>query len=90
VGAYGVDPAVADIELERSYTGVGLDGHKLMSYNLLIVQVFADTADAVSCHFAFAAVTVEDTHFRIGTGRFFNKDNTAATDTVVSVADGNG
>ena len=54
------------------------------------MTILRHAADAVARHAALAAVAVEDAHFGVGDGGFFNQHDAVAADAAVPVADADG
>ena len=55
------------------------------AHHIVVVQVFADTADAVAAHFSLGAVGVEHAHFCVCNIRGADQDDAVAADAEVMV-----
>ena len=56
------------------------------STDVVVIQVFCDTACGISCHLTFRAVLIEESHACIGFVRFSDKYKGVCTDSVAAVA----
>ena len=59
----------------------------LNAANVVVVDVFSDSADCVSCKAALSSVKIEEAHLRICLVGFFDENERVSTDSCFSVAE---
>ena len=91
IHADGLHPAVLNVEFEPFDAGKRIDRDRRPSvYHVVVVQVFADAADAVSAHPALRAVRVENPHLRVRPVGWRYQDDTVAADAEMRLAQPDG
>ena len=84
------DPALRHMQVQSPNPGQGLDGQAGLLGVALVKHIFAHAADAVAAHFSFAAVGVEDAHFKVGDPGGQNPDHAVGPGAEVPVRKPNG
>ncbi len=90
VDADAFHPPAVDLEIEGEDAASCLDRQLLFRGNTMVEKVLGDAANAVAAHFAFRAVGVEHSHFRVGAFGRHDHDEAVAADARMAVAHGEG
>jgi hypothetical protein len=78
------DLAVLEKQLKLFDTAESFNRNFIFIDHIIVIKVFSYASYSVAAHFAFAAVKIEHTHFRVGSIGRTNQNDAIAADAVIN------